>query len=154
MTPTWFKRTAYGLIGLSLLCLVSVQWTSKGTAAATQPPAPTPAQSPTPAPTPTLARYNCGDPDHPDYISFTWTKRMPQGGWLGTVSYGKIISKPVQAFNAAKINDDARMLDWTFQAQDGSFLCHMYVTTKPSDRSVSFGACRNNNWPQVTCSLP
>lgn len=145
MTPTWLKRAAYGLVGLCLASVLCVQPSSKGTSAAVRPAA-------TAAMTPTASRYNCGDTDHPDYINFDWTKPMPQGGWLGNVAYGG--NKPaVQVFAPKPVEQN--VTDWTYQAQDGSFICHMIVSNKPplTDHYVSFERCNNNKWPQVTCYL-
>lgn len=145
MTFTLFKRAAYALMGLSLVSVLSVQWASKGTAAASRP------SAPAAAPTPTSPRYNCGDPDAPDYITFDWTRPMPQGGWLGDVSYHG--GYKVQVFDPKVV--EPNVTDWTYQAQNGSFLCHMIVSNKPPLRNhyVSFERCNNQNWPQVTCSL-
>lgn len=148
MTPTWFKRAAYGLVGLCLASVISLQSSSKGTSAAVRPNAPVPAATPKP----TAPRYNCGDTDHPDYIYFDWTKPMPQGGWLGNVVYGS--NKPaVQIFNPQVVEQN--VTDWTYQAQNGAFICHMIVSNKPplTEHYVSFERCNNNQWPQVTCYL-
>lgn len=146
MTFTLFRRAAYGLMGLSLVSVLSVQWASKGTAAGIGPPAPAAA-----APTPTASRYNCGDADNPDYITFDWTRPMPQGGWLGNVSYRG--EYKIQVFDAKEV--EPNVTDWTYQAQNGSFLCHMIVSNKPPlrNRYVSFERCNNQNWPQVVCYL-
>lgn len=148
MTHKSFKHAAYGLVGFCLVLLfLSVQMRDSNTQAANSGSA---LPSATPAPTPTRSRYNCGDVDNPDYITFKWTRPMPNGGWLGEVSYGQIINKPVQVFDS-KVNETTKIVDWTFQAQDGSFLCHMYVSPPILKRNVWFGACKNNVWPQPTC---
>ncbi len=144
MTCTWFKRAAYGLICLSLASVLGVRWTSKGVAAAAPPAAAAAA-----APTPTGPRYNCGDPDSPDYITFNWTRQMPMGGWLGDVSFHG--GYKIQVFDAKTI--EPNVTDWTYQAQNGAFICHMIVSNKglPRTHYVSFERCNNQNWPQVLC---
>lgn len=147
MTRITFRHAAYGLIGLSMLLLfLGAQLSGDRTRAAFAG-SPLPQASPTP---PTRTRYNCGDVDNPDYITFQWTRPMPNGGYLGTVSYGQITNKPVQVFDA-KVDNTTKIVDWTFQAQDGSFLCHMFVSPIVLKRNVWFGACRNNVWPQPAC---
>lgn len=158
MTPTSFKRAAYGLIGLSLaFVFLSVQRTSSSTPAAMSPATPFATPTPDTNQKPTLARYNCGDAAQPDNITFNWTAKRPNGGWVGEVTYGNFVKKPIQAFDAKFIdpaNPNQKMLDWAFQAQDGSFLCRMTVdSSRPLKANVSFGTCRNNNWPQLVCSL-
>lgn len=158
MTPTSFKRAAYGLIGLSLaFVFLSVQRTSSSTPAAMQAAAPIATPTPDASKKPTLGRYNCDSVDHPDNITFNWTARRPHGGWVGEVTYGSFVKKPIQAFDARFVdpaNPNPRIIDWAFQAQDGSFLCRMTVdASRPLNANVSFGTCRNNNWPQLNCSL-
>lgn len=157
MTPTLLKRAAYGLIGLSLaFVFLSVQRTSSSTPAAMR--APTPLASPTPdaSKKPTLPRYNCDSPESPDYIDFNWTSRKPNGGWVGDVTYhgSKTL---VQAYDSKFVGlPENKLVDWAFQAQNGSFVCRMHVNSKlPLIRnaSIEFVTCNNNNWPLLTCSL-
>ena len=77
---------------------------------------------------------------------------MPQGGWLGVASYGN--NKPAVQVFASKVVEQ-NVTDWTYQAQNGSFICHMIVSNKGPlrDHYVSFERCNNNTWPQVTCYL-
>jgi hypothetical protein len=156
MTPTSLKRAAYGLIGLSLaLVFLSVQWTSSSTPAAMHAAAPIATPTPDASKKPTLGRYNCGDREDPDNIAFNWTARKPNGGWVGEVTYAGFVKKPIQAFDAKFVDPaNPKIIDWAFQAQDGSFLCRMTVdSSRPLNANVSFGTCRNNNWPQLNCSL-
>jgi hypothetical protein len=157
MTPTSFKRAAYGLVGLSLaFVLLSVQGSSSGKPAAMQPAAPLASPTVPPDQKPTLPRYNCGDSQSPDYITFNWTGTKPNGGWVGDVTYnGK--KTLIQAFDAKYIGAPTdKLVDWGFQAQNGSFVCRMKVNSKVPllrNASVSFDTCNNNNWPQLACSL-
>ena len=158
MTPTSFKRVAYGLIGLSLaFVFLSVQGSSSGKPSAMSATAPLASPTVPPNEKPTLPRYNCGDSQSPDYISFNWTGTKPNGGWVGEVTYGGFLKKPIQAFDAKYIGPPTdKLVDWGFQAQDGSFICRMTVNSKLPllrNASVSFGTCRNNTWPQLACSL-
>jgi len=157
MTLTLFKRTVCALLILSLAFIfLFMQRTGRSTVAASSAvtlPQATPAPSPTP---PTNPNYNCGDQDSPEPISFTWTRRMPNNGWLGTVTYGNFVNKPIQVFDAKvdpKYNNGRGLTDWAFQAQDGSFLCRMKVTPNVLRRNVWFESCKNNNWPQLFCSI-
>jgi len=158
MTPTSFKRAAYGLVGLSLaFVLLGFQGSSSGKPAAMTATAP-PLASPTVPPDqkPTLPRYNCGDSQNPDYIDFNWTGRKPNGGWVGEVTYGGAKTL-VQAFDAKYVGDPInKLVDWGFQAQNGSFVCRMKVNSKLPllrNASVGFDTCNNNTWPQLACSL-
>jgi hypothetical protein len=93
---------------------------------------------------PTLARYQCTGCGA---LTFKWTKPMPQGGWLGEVTFGQYVNKPIQVFASTPIKGGT---DWTFQAQDGSFLGHMLVSTyKCYLRFVHFRA--NDKWPLASC---
>jgi hypothetical protein len=154
MTLT-FNRTAYALLILSFAFIfLFMQRTDRSMVAASSAVMlPQAAPSPTP---PTNPNYNCGDQDSPDPISFTWTRRMPNNGWLGTVTYGNFVNKPIQVFDAKvdpKYNNGRGLTDWAFQAQDGSFLCRMKVTPNVLRRNVWFESCKNNNWPQLFCSI-
>lgn len=153
MKSNMFRRAAYAVIGLSLaFVFLAVQRTSSGTPvvrAASAVAAPV-------AAAPTLTRYNCGEAAHPDYITFNWTGTRPQNGWVGEVTYGGFIKKPIQVYDAKPDPNNNKIVDWAYQAQDGSFVCRMIVDSSlPLLRkaNVSFGSCRNNNWPQLFCSL-
>jgi hypothetical protein len=152
MTLTLFKRTTFALLTLSLAFIfLSMHRTGRSVEAI-----PSSVMLPQATPTPpTNPKYNCGDSANPDFISFAWTSRMPNNGWLGTVTYGKFVNKPIQVFDAKvdpKYDNDRGLTDWAFQAQDGSFLCRMKVTPNVLRRSVSFESCRNNIWPTLSCS--
>ncbi len=99
---------------------------------------------------PTLAHYQCGGGCSP--LSFKWTKPMPQGGWLGEVTFAQYTNKPIQVFDAKPIYVDGYEVgrNWGFQAQDGSFVGRMYVALYKS--YIRFAHFRpNDQWPQVAC---
>jgi hypothetical protein len=105
-------------------------------------------------PDPTAPRYQCGSGC--GTLTFSWGRRMPENGRLGTVSLGQFVNKPIQVFDAKELRDSNNNLvltDWGFQAQDGSFLGRMIVSARQSYiRFAHFRA--NDQWPQVTCSVP
>lgn len=80
-------------------------------------------------------------------MTFSWTRPMPHDGYLGEVSYGSFKKKPIQVFDA-KVNSTDGSKTWQYQAQDGSFLCSMKVTSDQS--SITFLDPKKGNWPLVT----
>lgn len=95
---------------------------------------------------PTRTHYQCPGCGP---LSFKWTRRMPKGGWLGEVTIGQYTNTPVQVFDAKPLPGGGT--DWAFQAQDGSFLGHMYVSVLKF--YVRFAKFRpGDQFPQVTCS--
>ena len=100
---------------------------------------------------PTAPRYQCGSGC--GTLTFMWGRRMPENGRLGTVTFAQYVNKPIQVFAAKPIiiNGHEVGTDWRFQAQDGSFLGHMLVSTRKSFiRFVNFRP--NDPWPLVACS--
>lgn len=107
-----------------------------------------------PSTEPTAARYQCGSGC--GAITFQWGRNMPDGGRLGTVTLGEFVNKPIQVFDLRIVKDGERELyrDWAFQAQDGSFLGRMYVSS-PRKSIIRFAKFRaSDQWPQVTCVTP
>ena len=103
--------------------------------------------------TPTATRYQCGSGC--GALTFNWTRPMPGNGYLGEVTFGQFVNKPIQVYGAEPIlyNGHQVGLNWGFQAQDGSFLGRMYVSTgKCYIRFAHFRA--NDQWPQVSCHVP
>ncbi|HYY99680.1 MAG TPA: hypothetical protein VE642_13855 [Pyrinomonadaceae bacterium] len=103
--------------------------------------------------TPTAPLYQCGSGC--GRLTFNWTKPMPGNGYLGTATFGQFVNKPIQVYGAEPIlyNGHQVGLNWGFQAQDGSFLGRMYVSTgKCYIRFAHFRA--NDQWPQVSCHVP
>ena len=79
-------------------------------------------------------------------MNLNWTKLMPNNGHLGEVTYLSFVKKPIQAF-AADVDQQGNKV-WQFQAQDGSFLLSMKVT---SDQAfVTFLDPKKGNFPLVT----
>jgi len=103
---------------------------------------------------PAATRYQCGSGC--GTLTFSWGRRMPENGRLGSASLGQFVNKPIQVYDAKEVRDGYGNLlytDWGFQAQDGSFLGRMLVSARQSHiRFVRFRA--NDQWPQVTCSVP
>ena len=99
---------------------------------------------------PTLGHYQCGSGCSP--LSFKWTRPMPQNGWLGEVTFGQYVNKPIQVYGAEPIlyNGHQVGLNWGFQAQDGSFVCRMYVSS--NQNNINFVNCRPfANWSLTSC---
>ncbi len=143
MKRTLLNRIAYAVISLSLAFLLHGAYkTSSGTPAAAT------TTTAVQAVKPTRLRYNCGDPQYPDFITFNWTRPMPQGGWLGTLTYGGVVNKPIQVFDAK--TDDPRFTNWAIQAQDGSFVCRMHVSTNLK-RDVWIGDCTKGSFTTPAC---
>lgn len=95
-------------------------------------------------PTPDFLNYYC--PAEGAFLAFDWTTAMPYGGWLGQ-TYG-FTNKDVQAYNALPLGGGG--LNWGFQAQDGSFVCRMYVSADKG--RLDFVNCRpSGSWPVTTC---
>lgn len=95
-------------------------------------------------PTPDFVNYYC--PNEGAFLAFDWTKQMPYNGWLG-LTYG-FTNKDVQAYDARQLNGSGGGLNWGFQAQDGSFVCRMYVMD--NQNTLSFVNCRGS-WPVTNC---
>jgi hypothetical protein len=104
---------------------------------------------------PTAPRYQCGSGC--GAITFNWGRQMPDNGRLGEVTFGQYVNKPIQVFDLHIIRDsegNERYRDWAFQAQDGSFLGRMYVSS-PRQSFIGFAKFRaGDQWPQVICSVP
>ena len=86
--------------------------------------------------------YYC--PNEGAFQTFDWTRQMPYGGWLGETQGD--VSKPVQAYDARPLSGGG--LNWGFQAQDGSFVCRMYVSA--DQYTLSFVNCRGS-WYWTSC---
>lgn len=79
-------------------------------------------------------------------MAFKWTQEFPRkGAHLGEVSYKQYCDKPIQIYDARSTPEGT---DWGYQAQDGEFVCRMFVT---ADRSkIIFSRSTKGNWPLVT----
>ncbi|HEX5709029.1 MAG TPA: hypothetical protein VFX96_17135 [Pyrinomonadaceae bacterium] len=98
---------------------------------------------------PTRAQYQCGSGC--GTITFSWGRRMPKNGRLGTVTIGQFVNKPIQVFAAKPIAGGGTA--WRFQAQDGSFLGHLLVSQlKSFIRFVDFRP--GDQFPLVFCVAP
>ena len=100
---------------------------------------------------PTAARYQC---EGCGPLTFQWGRQMPEGGRLGLASFGEFVNKPVQIFDVKIIYNGLKQeiaRDWAFQAQDGSFLGRMYVSS-PNHVFIQFAKFRpGDKWPQTFC---
>ncbi|HEX8285322.1 MAG TPA: hypothetical protein VF588_18350 [Pyrinomonadaceae bacterium] len=95
-------------------------------------------------PTPDGQAYYC--PYEGGFLAFDWTKSMPYGGWLGVAD--GFTHKDVQAYDARPLGGGG--LNWGFQAQDGSFVCRMYVSS--DQQRLDFVNCRPYaSWPVTSC---
>src|SRR6185295_15974943 len=80
-------------------------------------------------------------------MTFNWIRPMPHGGYLGEVSYGSFVKKPIQVFDA-QIDPADQSKTWQFQAQDGAFLLKMKVLSDQS--SITFLDLKKGTFPLVT----
>lgn len=80
-------------------------------------------------------------------MAFNWTRPMPNGGYLGEVTFGSFQRKPIQVFDA-KVDRTDGSKTWQYQAQDGSFLCSMKVTSDQG--SITFLDRKKGDWPLIT----
>ncbi len=100
---------------------------------------------------PTASRYQC---EGCGPLTFQWGRQMPEGGRLGVATFGEFVNKPIQIFDVKIIYNSLKQeiaRDWTFQAQDGSFLGHMYVSS-PAHVFIRFAKFRaGDKWPQCFC---
>ena len=87
-------------------------------------------------------------PDTGEVLTFQWTKQMPSNGYLGTVTFRQFQKKPIQVFAAEPVYTYGILLGWSwaYQAQDGSFLCRMFVSAF-IDSHVTFSDRKKGNWP-------
>lgn len=112
------------------------------TAAATQTiPAPTP-------PTKVLTFYEHATDGTFVPLTFQWTKQMPDKGYLGTVTFRQFQKKPIQVFDPEQVRSYGELIGWSwaYQAQDGSFLCRMFVSAY-YDSHVTFSDRKKGDWP-------
>lgn len=130
------RRAAWALCGLlcaTVLLCVSLAWGGTASAQTSYP---------------TKSNYFC--PADVALLGLSWTRRMPYNGWLGVASTSNMEeSKDVQIYDPRTLSDGGT--SWAFQAQDGSFVCRMYVSADKN--SVSFGSCRPypDSWAVGSC---
>lgn len=81
-------------------------------------------------------------------LTFEWTKQMPDEGYLGSVTFRQFQKKPIQVFDREEIKSHGIVLgvSWAYQAQDGSFLCRMFVSAF-RDSFVTFSERKKGDWP-------
>lgn len=88
-------------------------------------------------------------------LTFQWTRQMPDKGYLGTVTFRQFQKKPIQVFDPEPVVYYGQLLGWSwaYQAQDGSFLCRMFVSAY-IDSYVTFADRKKGNWPVPLTVLP
>ena len=81
-------------------------------------------------------------------LTFEWTREMPEDGYLGNVTFRQFQKKPIQVFDPEKVYSYGILLgvSWAYQAQDGSFLCRMFVSAV-RDSYVTFSESKKGDWP-------
>lgn len=84
-------------------------------------------------------------------LTFEWTRRMPENGYLGNVTFRQFQKKPIQVFDPKPVATIGVVLgtSWAFQARDGSFICRMFVSAF-NDVYIAFSDRKTGNWPLVT----
>ena len=136
MTTSSRRRAVWALCGaLCATLLLCASFVPGGTSSA---------RAYTATPTRDPQTFYC--PYEDAFVSFDWTTPMPYGGWLGQTGYYKY--KDVQAYDARPLSGGG--LNWGFQAQDGSFVCRMYVSA--DQNNITFVNCRPfTNWSLTSC---
>ncbi len=108
---------------------------------------------PIPAPPTRITTFFTGDTFEP--LTFEWTRRMPNNGYLGNVTFRQFQKKNIQVFDPRPIETFGVLLgfSWAYQAQDGSFICRMFVSNF-GDLYVTFSERKQGNWPLITVFAP
>jgi hypothetical protein len=80
---------------------------------------------------------------------------MPNNGYLGNVTFREFQKKNIQVFDPQPVTVYGVTLgfSWAYQAQDGSFLCRMFVSAF-GDVFVTFSERKKGNWPLITVFAP
>jgi hypothetical protein len=84
-------------------------------------------------------------------LTFEWTRQMPANGYLGNVTFRQFKKKNIQVFDPKPVSTYGVVLgtSWAFQAQDGSFICRMFVSAF-NDLYITFSDRKSGNWPLVS----
>ena len=106
-------------------------------------------------PTPPTQVTTFYTPDTFELLTFQWTRRMPQNGYLGNVTFRQFRKKPIQVFDPKPVVSWGIELgiSWAYQAQDGSFLCRMFVSHF-GNAYISFSERKKGDWPLITLLAP
>jgi hypothetical protein len=93
--------------------------------------------------------------DTSEPLTFQWTKQMPNKGHLGTVTFRQFQKKPIQVFEPKGVETFGVCLgiSWAFQAQDGSFLCRLFVSNF-GDVFITFSEPKKGDFPIITLLAP
>lgn len=107
----------------------------------------------TPAPPTRITTFYTPDTFEP--LTFEWTRPMPNNGYLGNVTFRQYQKKNIQVFDPRPVVSYGVQLgiSWAYQAQDGSFICRMFVSAF-GDVYVTFSERKQGNWPLVTVLAP
>ena len=94
-------------------------------------------------------------PDTFEVLTFEWTKPMPKNGYLGNVTFRQFQKKPIQVFDPKPVVSWGVELgiSWAYQAQDGSFLCRLFVSHF-GNVYIGFSERKKGNWPLITLLAP
>ena len=104
------------------------------------------------APTQVTSFYT---PDTLEILTFQWTRPMPNNGYLGNVTFRQFQKKPIQVFDPKPVVSWGVELgiSWAYQAQDGSFLCRLFVSHF-GNVYIGFSERKKGNWPLITLLAP
>jgi hypothetical protein len=93
--------------------------------------------------------------DNSEVLTFQWTKQMPNKGYLGIVTFRQFQKKPIQVFDPKGVESFGACLgiSWAFQAQDGSFLCRLFVSNF-GDVFITFSDPKKGDFPPITLLAP
>ena len=94
-------------------------------------------------------------PDTFELLTFQWTRPMPNNGYLGNVTFRQFQKKPIQVFDPKPVVSWGVELgiSWAYQAQDGSFLCRLFVSHF-GNVYIGFSDPKKGNWPLITLLAP
>lgn len=94
-------------------------------------------------------------PDTFELLTFQWTRRMPNNGYLGNVTFRQYQKKNIQVFDPQPVVSYGIVLgfNWAYQAQDGSFLCRLFVSNF-GNVYIAFSERKKGDWPLISLLAP
>jgi hypothetical protein len=110
----------------------------------------TPATVTTPTRITTFYTFDTNEP-----LTFQWTRPTPNNGYLGNVTFRQYQKKNIQVYDPKRIEAYGVLLgiSWAYQAQDGSFICRLFVSNF-GDVFITFSERKTGNWPLITLLAP